>query len=71
MVADIVGLPSLRIGLKTYLKTYRYGNADTQDLWECLGAYSPLGIEGLKVVNLFSINKNNRCSVFFFPTDTF
>ncbi|CAG0917620.1 unnamed protein product [Notodromas monacha] len=48
MVADVIGLPTLRLGLKTYLKTHRYENADTKDLWAAVGSFTDFGAEGMK-----------------------
>ncbi len=45
MLEQFLGEPSFRRGIRTYLRTLRYGNARTPDLWRALGAASrkPVG----------------------------
>lgn len=33
MLADFLQLETLQTGLNDYLNTYKYGNAETKDLW--------------------------------------
>ena len=36
MTRNVLGSEGFFSGLQTYLKKYSYGNANTDDLWECL-----------------------------------
>ena len=45
MIADYLGQDNFRKGLESYLKTHKYGNAKTEDLWKALEKVSkkPVG----------------------------
>jgi puromycin-sensitive aminopeptidase len=47
MLANYLGLDVFKEGLRQYIKLYQYGNASTDDLWECLEKES-----GKPIVNM-------------------
>ena len=74
MLENFVGSENFRIGVRNFLKKYKYGNAVTQDLWNELKKVLPgLDISGIMdtwtrqmgypVVNV-KIDKNDPVSTF-------
>ncbi|HVT01158.1 MAG TPA: M1 family metallopeptidase, partial [Patescibacteria group bacterium] len=67
MLAEYMGKSKFKKGLRLYLRKYKYANAKTTDLWDCLKEVS--GIEIGKIMNawtgksgypLVSLSKHNK-----------
>lgn len=47
MLQAYLGDDAMRAGLKNYFETYKYGNTEANDLWECLAKASGKDVSGL------------------------